>query len=161
MTDQTEPTTRTPTRVGSHTAAWRSLGQSAERATPAGPLPALPVPAVGDRYVSTDPGKPGRTVTVTRVWTAGDDGHTAVAYEWGDRGQCGSASPLGVFHGTYRAEAGPLPEPTVAPLTDAERAFLTWALDQAANEMQLGGGGDAEDHAAMVTLRKLAAGEQQ
>lgn len=59
-------------------------------------------PAVGGRYVSrTDP---GRIVTVRRVWT--DDDGPAVAFEWGDRGQCGSACPVDVFHREYEPVGG-------------------------------------------------------
>ncbi|GGW68117.1 hypothetical protein [Streptomyces griseoloalbus] len=59
-------------------------------------------PHVGDRYVSrTDA---ARTVTVNRVWTA-DDGHTGVAFEWGYRGECGSALNLNLFHAAYAPEA--------------------------------------------------------
>jgi hypothetical protein len=63
-------------------------------------------PRVGDRYVKRTAPDAGRTVTVSRVWTA-DDGHTAVAYEWTDDkpGQSRSACPLDVFHRTYRPEA--------------------------------------------------------
>ncbi|MCZ9350744.1 hypothetical protein NGM36_13200 [Streptomyces mutabilis] len=60
-------------------------------------------PAVGDRYVKRDAPDADRIVTVSRVWTA-DDGHTAVSYEWRDRGQCMSACPLNVFHRTYEAQ---------------------------------------------------------
>lgn len=58
-----------------------------------------PVPAVGQRWTHR-PGLDPRTVTITRVW---DDklGRTAVAVTWGDRGQYGTAMPLGVFHHAY------------------------------------------------------------
>lgn len=92
------------------------------------PVPGLRVPAVGDRYVSTDPGKPGRTVTVTRVWTDGD-GHTAVAYEWRDDkpGTAGSACPLGVFLGTYQPEAAEAtPDSVTVTAAHVEAALRGW-----------------------------------
>ncbi|MEH0470861.1 hypothetical protein QA943_18735 [Streptomyces sp. B21-097] len=70
------------------------------------PCPDHPAVAEGARYIKRADPDAGRIVTVNRVWTA-DDGHTSVAYEWGDRGQCGSACPLDVFHRTYEPEAEP------------------------------------------------------
>lgn len=55
----------------------------------------------------------------------------------------------------------PIADAVVQPaLTDAERRFLTFALDQAAEEMSLRDGFTAEDEAALAALRKLAGGEQ-
>jgi hypothetical protein len=62
------------------------------------------VPTVGNRYVKRAAPDAGRIVAVTNVWKA-HDGHIAVAYEWGDHGQCGSACPLDVFHRTYEPAA--------------------------------------------------------
>ena len=56
-----------------------------------------------------------------------------------------------------------LPEQTdraALPLTAVERQFLTFALDQAADEMALGDGFTAEDEAALEKLRRVAAEEQ-
>ncbi|MCX5266066.1 hypothetical protein [Streptomyces sp. NBC_00199] len=77
------------------------------------PCPDHPAVAERARYIKRAAPDAGRIVTVNRVWTA-DDGHTAVAYEWGDRGQCGSACPLDVFHRTYEPE--PEAEPRLAVL---------------------------------------------
>lgn len=52
----------------------------------------------------------------------------------------------------YRAEV------LAERLTDAERQFLTFALDQAADEMSLGDGFTDEDDAALETFRRMAAG---
>jgi hypothetical protein len=81
-------------------------------------------PAVGDRYTHRT-GYGDRTVTITRVWTA-DDGHTAVAFEWGHRGQCGSACPLDVFLSAYEPVAEPEPSVTVtvAQVEAALRGYL-------------------------------------
>jgi hypothetical protein len=62
-------------------------------------------PAKGDRYVKRHAPDEGRIITVTRTWKA-EDGHTAVAYEWEDRGTVYSACPLDVFHRTYRVRGG-------------------------------------------------------
>ncbi|MER5312721.1 hypothetical protein ABT034_33665 [Streptomyces sp. NPDC002773] len=43
-----------------------------------------------------------------------------------------------------------------APLTASERQFLTFALDQAANELSLGRGFTAEDQIALARLRRMA-----
>jgi hypothetical protein len=47
-----------------------------------------------------------------------------------------------------------------APLTAAERQFLTFALDEAADEMTLRDGFTDEDRAALETFRRMAAEEQ-
>lgn len=62
-------------------------------------------PSKGDRYVKRHAPDEGRVITVTRTWEA-EDGHTAVAYEWEDRGKAYSACPLDVFHRTYRVRGG-------------------------------------------------------
>lgn len=62
-------------------------------------------PSKGDRYVKRHAPDEGRVITVTRTWEA-EDGHTAVAYEWEDRGKAYSACPLDVFHRTYRIRGG-------------------------------------------------------
>ncbi len=46
-------------------------------------------------------------------------------------------------------------------LTAADRQFLAFALDRAAEEKSLGDGFTDEDHAALDKLRRLAAGESQ
>jgi len=48
-----------------------------------------------------------------------------------------------------------------AALSDTERQFLTFALDQAAEEMSLGDGFTAEDQAALEKLRRMADEAQQ
>lgn len=124
---------------------------------------ALPVPAVGDRWhCTTDTGT--RVVTVTRVWDTEDaKGGTAVAFDWrdSDGGEYGSALGLPVFLGTYRPEQQP--EAAPAPvLSDAERQFLKWTLDLAAEQMaSCGDEFDADDEVALAYLRRLAGGEQQ
>lgn len=55
------------------------------------------------------------------------------------------------------ALAGPEALPAPGPLTPAERQFLTFALDQAADEMSLGDGFTQEDEAALLKFRALAA----
>jgi hypothetical protein len=50
--------------------------------------------------------------------------------------------------------------PPKPPLTEAERKFLTFALDTTAEELSLGRGFNADDITAMAVLRKLAGGEQ-
>jgi hypothetical protein len=45
-------------------------------------------------------------------------------------------------------------------LSDAERTFLTWALDEAADRMAERDGFTDGDRAALASLRKLAGGEQ-
>jgi hypothetical protein len=62
-------------------------------------------PSKGDRYVKRHAPDEGRVITVTRIWEA-EDGHTAVAYEWEDRGTVYSACPLDVFRRTYRVRGG-------------------------------------------------------
>jgi hypothetical protein len=87
----------------------------------------LTPPAVGDRYVKRAEPDRGRVVTVTSVWPAGDDGHTAVAYEWRDDkpGQCGSACPLGVFLGTYEPYTEPAePDAAMSPTLRAVRDII-------------------------------------
>lgn len=132
---QPEPTTRTPTRVGSHTAAWRSLGQSAEHATPTEPQPEPTVEPLPQqlRYLF------GHSLNVS--WDKLPTGDRAY---WEQQAAA-----------VRRAVAVP------EPLSDAERQFLTFALDQAAEEMSLRDGFTDEDEAALASLRKLAAGEQQ
>jgi hypothetical protein len=109
-------------------AYWEQQADAVRRAAAAeqaaGGEQQLTPPAVGNRYVKRAEPDAGRVVTVNNVWAAGDDGHTAVAYEWGDRGQCGSACPLGVFLGTYEPYAEPAAEddalsPTLRLLRDA------------------------------------------
>jgi hypothetical protein len=68
------------------------------------------------------------------------------------------SGPGGAADETRQDEAQPLPAIT---LTDAERQFLTFALDQAADEMSLADGFTADDEAALEKLRRLADGEQQ
>jgi hypothetical protein len=60
------------------------------------------------------------------------------------------------FAALLREQQG-LPAPAAVDLTDAERQFLTFALDQAAEEMFLRDGFTDEDHAALEMLRRLAA----
>lgn len=50
-----------------------------------------------------------------------------------------------------------LPAPAAADLTNTERQFLTFALDQAADEMALSDGFTDEDEAALEKLRRLTA----
>jgi hypothetical protein len=51
--------------------------------------------------------------------------------------------------------------PTPVGLTDAERQFLTFALDQAAEEMSLADGFTDEDQAALDKFRRMADEAQQ
>jgi hypothetical protein len=88
-----------------------------------------PYPAVGQQWVHLT--EPGRVVTITDVWPAGDDGHTAVAYEWRDRGQCGSACPLGVFLGTYEPYAEPAEQPPAEDIAQNIRDAITYSSDTA------------------------------
>jgi hypothetical protein len=53
------------------------------------------------------------------------------------------------------------PADRAAVLTDAERQFLTFALDQAADEMSFGDGFTDEDRAALDRLRRMADEAQQ
>ncbi|MEH0555994.1 hypothetical protein [Streptomyces sp. B21-101] len=117
------------------------------------PCPDHPAVAEGARYAKRAEPDAGRVVTVNRVWTA-DDGHTAVAYEWGDRGQCGSACPLDVFHRTYEPEA----EPRLAILDG--RDALAFAIIRPADDpdrvtVEAGSPGMSKAAAAYV-LRTLA-----
>ncbi|MFB7421601.1 hypothetical protein ACFC1L_44450, partial [Streptomyces sp. NPDC056210] len=52
-------------------------------------------------------------------------------------------------------------QPADAPLTAAERKFLHFALDEAANEMSLGDGFTDEDEAALDRLRLLAGKDER
>lgn len=108
---------RAQQRADEHAAAKQQAEQQAEPAEVA----EQPLPEVGQQWVRRAEPDAGRIVTVSRVWAAGDDGHTAVAYDWGDRGQCGSACPLGVFLGTYEREAAEddALSPTLRLLRDA------------------------------------------
>lgn len=83
------------------------------------------------------------------------------------RGNLAAFRPAGAYaaesrkvNGEYRVYACYVGVP---PLLDAPmRAFLTFALDLAADEMaNRGDGFTADDGAALATLRKLAGGEQQ
>jgi hypothetical protein len=53
------------------------------------------------------------------------------------------------------------PADRAAVLSDTERQFLTFALDQAAEEMSLGDGFTDEDRAALEKLRRMAGEAQQ
>jgi hypothetical protein len=55
----------------------------------------------------------------------------------------------------------PTPADQAASLSDTERQFLTFALDQAAEEMSLGDGFTDEDRAALEKLRRMAGEAQQ
>ncbi|MFE9949328.1 hypothetical protein ACFYRJ_17555 [Streptomyces sp. NPDC005531] len=56
----------------------------------------------------------------------------------------------------YCPDEAQQPTPAEVPLTAAERQFLTFALDQAADEMSLGDGFTDEDRAALDRFRRMA-----
>lgn len=71
-------------------------------------------------------------------------------------------NPVSESHGTGYDRALELldaheAEVLAAGLSEPERRFLTFALDQAAEELSLGAGFTAEDEAALESLRALAA----
>jgi hypothetical protein len=103
----------------------------------------MKTPAVGDRYVKRAAPDEGRIVTVTRVWK-GDDGHTAVAYEWDDDrpDQCFNACPLDVFQRTYQVEGAEL---------SARDNVRKWMIADNADELL-----DAYAHELAEKIRKYA-----
>ncbi|MGW1246959.1 hypothetical protein [Streptomyces sp. NPDC002535] len=62
------------------------------------------------------------------------------------------------FRDTLTPAAG---QPSDAPLTDSERKFLHFALDEAAEEMSLGDGFTDEDQAALDSLRRRAGKDER
>lgn len=122
---QPEPTTRTPTRVGSHTAAWRSLGQSAERATPAATA-ADPWPTITSLVAWLDGinGRSGAETALRILKVTEEAGEVASAWI----GSTGQNPRKGVTHNT-----GDVADELCDVITAAMVALATITADPAAH----------------------------